>query len=126
MTGSSITSDFVSHILILLLPRIHEEHYPNLSTRSVLILLFCRSGSFFLPLCLVNKILNFDRCKFSQQNSYPLHYKAFDIVHSRLLEMANDPGTGIEEMESILVDFTAVAAVIANATYSEWQAMAMQ
>ena len=81
---------------------------------------------FFLPLCLVNKILNFDRCKFSQQNSYPLHYKAFDIVHSRLLEMANDPGTGIEEMESILVDFTAIAAVIANATYSEWQAMAMQ
>ena len=40
--------------------------------------------------------------------------------------MANDPGTGIEEMESLLVDFTAIAAVIANATYSEWQAMAMQ
>ena len=59
-------------------------------------------------------------------NRIHTHHKAFDIVHSRLLEMANDPGTGIEEMESLLVDFTAIAAVIANATYSEWQAMALQ
>ena len=40
--------------------------------------------------------------------------------------MTNDPGTGIDDMESILVNFTAIATVIANAIYSEWQAMAMQ
>ena len=56
-------------------------------------------------------------------NRIHTHYKAFDIVHSRLLEMANDPGTGIDDMESILEDFTAIATVIANVIYSEWQAM---
>ena len=40
--------------------------------------------------------------------------------------MAIDQGTELEEMEFYLEDLTALAALIANETYSEWQAMAMQ
>ena len=47
-------------------------------------------------------------------------------MHSNLLEMANDQGTEVEEMEFYLQDFTAIATLIANETYTEWQAMALQ
>ena len=47
-------------------------------------------------------------------------------MHSDLLEMANDQGTEVEEMEFYLEDLTAIATFIANETYSEWQAMALQ
>ena len=47
-------------------------------------------------------------------------------MHSDLLEMANDQGTEVEEMEFYLEDLTALATLIANETYNEWQAMAMQ
>ena len=63
-----------------------------------------------------------NRCNFYNR-IFTHNNKDFDLVRSSLVQMANDPGTGIAEMKSFLENLTATATVIANENYNEWQAL---
>ena len=63
-----------------------------------------------------------NRCNFYNR-IFTHNNKDFDLVRSSLVQMANDPATGIVEMKSFLENLTATATVIANENYNEWQAL---